>query len=161
MSSGAHRMGRIRFDDLQSQRHYQRWRAYGQSKLSNLLFTLELQRRLAEVGSDIRAAAAHPGYAATNLQSHTGSRLQNALMTIGNRLFAQSDEMGALPTLYAATQDLPGASYVGPDGFKEQRGHPTLVGRSAAASDPETARRLWALSEELTGVSFPLTSAAA
>ncbi len=82
-------------------------------------------------------------------------------MAITNRLIAQSDEMGALPTLCAATQDLPGASYVGPDGFQEQRGHPTLVGRSAAASDPETAKRLWELSEELTGVGFPLTPAAA
>ncbi len=75
-------------------------------------------------------------------------------MAIGNRVMAQSDEMGALPTLFAATQDLPGASYVGPDGFQEQRGHPTLVGRSAAASDTGTAKRLWELSEELTGVSF-------
>jgi hypothetical protein len=80
-------------------------------------------------------------------------------MAVTNRLVAQSDEMGALPTLYAATQDLPGASFVGPDGFREQRGHPTLVGRSAAASDPQTAKRLWEVSEELTGVGFPLSPA--
>jgi hypothetical protein len=82
-------------------------------------------------------------------------------MFITNRLLAQSEEMGALPTLYAATQDLPGGSYVGPDSFKEQRGHPTLVGRSSAARDEQTAERLWDLSEELTGVSFPLSPAAA
>jgi NAD(P)-dependent dehydrogenase (short-subunit alcohol dehydrogenase family) len=160
VSSGAHRIGGLDLDDLNwERRSYSRWRAYGQSKLSNLLFILELQRRLAEAGSDIRAVAAHPGYAATNLQQHTGSRLQDAFMVVSNKLFAQSDEMGALPTLYAATQDVPGGAYVGPDGFQEQRGHPTLVGRSKAASDPESARRLWTLSEELTGVSFPLAPA--
>jgi NAD(P)-dependent dehydrogenase (short-subunit alcohol dehydrogenase family) len=162
VSSGAHRMGRLRLDDLNWKRGgYQRWPAYGQSKLANLLFTLELQRRLSEVGSSVRALAAHPGYAATNLQQHTESRLQDGLMAIGNRVLAQSDEGGALPTLFAATQDVPGASYVGPDGFAEQRGHPTLVGRSAAASDPEGAAALWTLSEELTGVRFPLAAGVA
>jgi NAD(P)-dependent dehydrogenase (short-subunit alcohol dehydrogenase family) len=159
LASGAHRMGSIRFDDLNWERGgYERWRAYGQSKLANLLFTLELQRRLAASGSELRAVAAHPGYAATNLQSHTGSRLQNVLMAIGNRLIAQSDEMGALPTLYAATQDIPGGSYVGPDGIAEGRGHPRLVGRSKAASDEAAARRLWELSQELTGTAFVATS---
>jgi NAD(P)-dependent dehydrogenase (short-subunit alcohol dehydrogenase family) len=156
VSSGAHRIGGLDLDDLNwHTRGYNRWRAYGQSKLSNLLFTLELQRRLSEAGSDVRAVAAHPGYANTNLQSHTGNWLQNALMAVGNRVLAQSDEMGALPTVYAATQDIPGGAYVGPDGFHEQRGHPTLVGRSSAAGDEASARRLWELSEELTGVSFP------
>jgi NAD(P)-dependent dehydrogenase (short-subunit alcohol dehydrogenase family) len=162
VSSGAHRAGSIRLDDLNWERgRYQRWLAYGQSKLANLLFTLELQRRLAESGSDVRAVAAHPGWAATNLQHHTESRLQDGFMAIGNRLWAQSDKMGALPTLYAATQDIPGGSYVGPDGFAEQRGHPRLVGRSKAAADEETARRLWARSEELTGTRFPLAPATA
>jgi len=157
VSSIMHRSGSISLDDLNWNRHgYRRWRAYGQSKLANLLFTAELQRRLDEVGSPVRATAAHPGYAATNLQSHTGNPVQNAFMAIGNRLFAQSDAMGALPTLYAATQDVPGTSYVGPDGRGEQRGHPTLVGRSAAAADADMARRLWTLSEELTGVRFGL-----
>jgi NAD(P)-dependent dehydrogenase (short-subunit alcohol dehydrogenase family) len=160
VSSGAHRIGRLDLDDLNwERRSYQRWGAYGQSKLSNLLFTLELQRRLSEAGSPLRALAAHPGYAATNLQSRTENALQNAVMAIGNRIIAQSDEMGALPTLYAATQDLPGGSYVGPDGLAEQRGHPTLVSRSSAASDPETARALWERSEALTGVHFPLAAA--
>jgi NAD(P)-dependent dehydrogenase (short-subunit alcohol dehydrogenase family) len=159
VSSGAHRTGRIRLDDLNWEHGgYQRWRAYGQSKLANLLFTLELQRRLEQAGSALRAVAAHPGYAATKLQGRTESLLQNTIMAISNRLIAQSEEMGALPTLYAATQDIPGASYVGPDGFQEQRGHPTLVGRSSAASDARTARELWELSERLTGTSFPALS---
>jgi NAD(P)-dependent dehydrogenase (short-subunit alcohol dehydrogenase family) len=162
VSSPAHRVGRIDLDDLNwERRRYQRWGAYSQSKLANLLFTLELERRLREAGSAVRAVAAHPGYAATNLQSRTENLLQNTVMAIGNRLFAQSEEMGALPTLYAATQDLAGGSYVGPDGFQEQRGHPTLVGRTRAASDPQAARRLWELSEALTGVRFPLGTAAA
>jgi NAD(P)-dependent dehydrogenase (short-subunit alcohol dehydrogenase family) len=162
VSSGAHRMGSIRLDDLNWEREgYHRWRAYGQSKLANLLFTSALQRRLEAAGSTVRALAAHPGYAATNLQSRTENLVQNTLMAIANRVIAQSDEMGALPTLYAATQDLPGDSYVGPDGFQEQRGHPTLVGRSNAARDTETGERLWTLSEELTGVAFPLAPAVA
>jgi NAD(P)-dependent dehydrogenase (short-subunit alcohol dehydrogenase family) len=160
LSSPGHRIGQLDLDDLNwKRRRYQRWGAYGQSKLANLLFTLELQRRLAEAGSDVRAVAAHPGYAATNLQSRTGEALQHAVMAIGNRLVAQSAEMGALTTLFAATQDIPGGSYVGPDGLGEARGHPTLVGRSRAASDEETARALWTRSEELTGVSFPLAAA--
>jgi NAD(P)-dependent dehydrogenase (short-subunit alcohol dehydrogenase family) len=162
VSSGAHRMGSIGLDDLNWQRRdYDRWRAYGQSKLANLLFTAELQRRLEEAGSSIRALAAHPGWAATNLQRRTGSTVQNALMALGNRVIAQSEERGALPILYAATQDLPGNSYVGPDGFREGRGHPTLVGRSDAARDGRTAAGLWRLSETLTAVSFPLTPATA
>ena len=142
VSSSAHRMGRIVIDDLNWQRRrYRSWAAYGQSKLANLLFTLELQRRLAAAGSSVRACAAHPGYAATNLQSHTGNAISSAMMAVANRLVAQSDERGALPTLFAATQDLPGGSYVGPDGFHETRGHPTLVGRSAAATDVDVADR--------------------
>jgi len=159
VSSTGHRTGTIRLDDLNWERGgYGRWTAYGQSKLANLLFTLELQRRLSAAGSAVRAHAAHPGYAATNLQGHTASGLQHRIMSITNRLLAQSDEMGALSTLYAATQDLPGASYTGPGGFQEQRGHPAPAKRSAAAQDADTARRLWTLSEELTGVTFPLAS---
>ncbi len=160
VSSGAHRIGKMDLHDLNwEKRDYQRWPAYGQSKLSNLLFTMELERRLAEAGSDVHAFAAHPGYASTNLQSHTGNVVQNTLMAVGNKLLAQSEEMGALPTMYAATQDIPGGSYVGPDGFQEQRGHPKLVGRSGRASDAAVAGRLWELSEELTSVSFPLAGA--
>jgi NAD(P)-dependent dehydrogenase (short-subunit alcohol dehydrogenase family) len=161
VASGAHRYGGIRLDDLNwEHRRYNRWRAYGQSKLANLLFTLELERRLAEAGSELRAVAAHPGYARTNLQHHTESILHRGVMVFTD-LIAQNEEMGALPTLYATTEDIPGGSYVGPDGFAEQHGHPTLVGRSKAASDEETARRLWELSEDLTKTTFPLTPAAA
>jgi NAD(P)-dependent dehydrogenase (short-subunit alcohol dehydrogenase family) len=160
VSSGAHRGGSISLDDLNWQRRrYQRWAAYQQSKLANLLFTLELERRLIATGSPIRALAAHPGYAATSLQFRSESRLEDRLMAIGNRLFAQTDEAGARPILFAASQDLPGASYVGPDGLRGLRGYPTLVGRTTAASDVEMAKRLWTLSEELTGVEFPFASA--
>ncbi|MDH6628383.1 NAD(P)-dependent dehydrogenase (short-subunit alcohol dehydrogenase family) [Streptomyces sp. LBL] len=160
VSSGAHRWGdaTINFDDLNLTSAYSPRGAYAQSKLANLLFTLELQRRLTASGSPVRALAAHPGYAATNLQSHAASPAARAVMRLSNRLFAQNDRAGALPTLYAATQDLPGASYVGPDGLGEMRGAPTLVGRSPAASDATTARRLWTTSEALTGTAFLLPS---
>ncbi|MFJ9722520.1 oxidoreductase [Streptomyces sp. NPDC101209] len=164
VSSGAHRMPgspRIHFDNLNLTGEYAPIKAYSQSKLANLLFTLELQRRLEAAGSSVRALAAHPGWAATNLQSHDGSMLRRVAMRVGNRFLAQDSRAGALPTLYAAVQDLPGASYVGPDGLGEMRGAPALVGRSAAASDPVTARRLWDVSEELTGVAFPLSAAVA
>jgi NAD(P)-dependent dehydrogenase (short-subunit alcohol dehydrogenase family) len=121
------------------------------------LFTLELQRRLSAAGSDVRAIAAHPGYAATNLQFRSERRMEDRMMKVMNRLFAQTDEAGARPTLFAASQDLPGASYVGPGGLF-QRGYPALVGRTAAASDVEMAKRLWMVSEDLTGVGFPLKS---
>ncbi|MFI6340599.1 oxidoreductase [Streptomyces sp. NPDC050535] len=158
VSSGAHRIPRgthIRFDNLNMTGAYSPTAAYSQSKLANLLFTLELQSRLAAEGSSVRALAAHPGWAATNLQGHDASLARRVFMAVGNRLIAQDNTAGALPTLYAATQDLPGASYVGPDGFAEMRGGPALVGRSAAASDAESAVRLWAASEQLTGVTFP------
>jgi NAD(P)-dependent dehydrogenase (short-subunit alcohol dehydrogenase family) len=156
VSSGAHRMGRVDLTDLNwERRRYRRWSAYGQSKLANLLFILALQRRLTAAGSPVHALAAHPGYSATNLQFHYANPVVDRLMGMGNRLFAQSAEMGALPTVYAATQDLPGASYVGPSGHGEKRGYPTLVGRSAQASDLAMAERLWDASENLTGVRFP------
>ncbi|TMK97048.1 MAG: SDR family NAD(P)-dependent oxidoreductase [Actinobacteria bacterium] len=161
-SSTGHRMGTIDFDDLNWERkRYIAWRAYGQSKLANLLFTSELQRRLSAAGSAVLATAAHPGYAATNLQFHSQRRSLDLLSHIGNRLLAQDERGGALPTLYAAVADVPGNSFAGPGGFLEQRGAPKLVGRSQAAKDPEVARRLWEVSEQLTGVSFPLRTAAA
>jgi NAD(P)-dependent dehydrogenase (short-subunit alcohol dehydrogenase family) len=157
VSSTAHKIGRIDLDDLNwERRRYQRWGAYGQSKLANLLFTLELQKRLDAAGSDIRAFAAHPGYAATNLQTSMGNPILDVGGRISNMIFAQSDEAGARPTVYAATEDLPGNAFVGPDGFQEMRGKPTLVGRTRHALDEEKARGLWELSEELTGVRFPL-----
>jgi NAD(P)-dependent dehydrogenase (short-subunit alcohol dehydrogenase family) len=161
VSSGAHRLGRMDFDDLQGRRRYHPWRAYGQSKLANLLFTSELQRRLQANDLSTTALAAHPGYAATNLQS-VGPRLSGRTwllrpMDVANRVLAQSADMGALPTLFAATYPgLPGGSYIGPGGFLEQRGYPRIVDRSAAAKDANAARRLWTASEELTGVHYPL-----
>ncbi len=155
VASGAHRMGRMNFDDLQGERSYNRWRAYGQSKLSNLLFMFELQRRSALAGATLRSLAAHPGYAATNLQSHSGSAVETAIMKVLNTAIAQSDEQGALPSLYAATMELPGGTYIGPDGIAEGRGHPTVVGSSSRARDAGDAARLWELSEQLTGVSYP------
>jgi NAD(P)-dependent dehydrogenase (short-subunit alcohol dehydrogenase family) len=161
VSSTGHRFGEIDFDDLNwEHKPYRPWRAYGQSKLANLLFTAELQRRLTEAGSPVLATAAHPGYAATNLQFHSGRRALDIVSSVGNRLLGQDEDAGALPTLYAATADIPGNSFAGPDGFMEQRGAPTLVGRTAAAKDREVASRLWEVSEELTGVRFPLGVAA-
>ena len=162
VSSTGHRMGKIDFDDLNWERRtYTPWRAYGQSKLANLLFTAELQRRLTAAGSSVLATAAHPGYAATNLQFHSGRRVVDIVSALGNRVLAQDEDGGALPTLYAATADIPGDSFAGPGGFMEQRGAPKLVGRSDAAQDAGVARRLWDASEALTGVRFPLGAAAA
>jgi NAD(P)-dependent dehydrogenase (short-subunit alcohol dehydrogenase family) len=151
LSSTAHKFGRIAFDNLNGDRRYFRWRAYGQSKLANLLFALELDRRLRARGSTVKSLAAHPGYAATNLQSAAAPLVDRLVMKVGNAVIAQDDEMGALPTLYAATEPgLEGGSYVGPDGTGEQRGHPKLVKPSAAARDEAVARRLWEVSEGLT-----------
>jgi NAD(P)-dependent dehydrogenase (short-subunit alcohol dehydrogenase family) len=156
VSSNAHRFGRLELDDLNwRRRSYQPWRVYGQTKLANLLFTLELERRLEADGSPVRAHAAHPGYSATNLQGRTGNQIGDRLVLLANKIVAQSDEMGALPILFAATEELPGGSYVGPDRRGERRGHPALVGRSAEACDVELAKKLWAASEQLTGVAYP------
>jgi NAD(P)-dependent dehydrogenase (short-subunit alcohol dehydrogenase family) len=161
VSSTMHRVGAIVLDDLNWQRRpYSAERAYGQSKLANLLFTLELQRRLEAAGSAVRATAAHPGWAATNLQSHSGSRTKDAVMGVGNLLFGTSPERGALPTLFAATADVPGCSYIGPGGRLGFRGAPAPAGRTAAARDGDMARRMWAASAELTGVDFPRSLAA-
>jgi len=161
VSSAGHRLGAIAFDDLNWERKpYKAWRAYGQSKLANLLFTAELQRRLIDAGSAVQANAAHPGYAATNLQFHSQRRALDIISVIGNRVIAQDEHGGALPTLYAAVADIPGNSFAGPGGFMEQRGAPKLVGRSKAAADMDVARRLWEVSEQLTGVTFPLAQGA-
>jgi len=161
VSSGAHRMGKIRFDDLQWEESYKPWPAYGQSKLANLLFAFELQRRADNAGSKLTSTAAHPGYAATNLQTGTSSKAQDLVMVVLNRVVAQSAEAGALPTLFAAVEPLPGAAYVGPDGPGEVRGAPKLVDASSAAKDAQTAAKLWAVSEELTGVAFDFGGVAA
>jgi NAD(P)-dependent dehydrogenase (short-subunit alcohol dehydrogenase family) len=154
LSSNAHKTVRgIAFDNLNGDRRYFRWNAYGQSKLANLLFALELDRRLRAQGSTVKSLAAHPGYAATNLQSAAAPLFDRLVMKVANAVVAQSDEMGALPVLYAATEPgLEGGTYVGPDGLGEQRGHPKVVQPNRAARNEDTARRLWDVSEELTGV---------
>jgi NAD(P)-dependent dehydrogenase (short-subunit alcohol dehydrogenase family) len=152
VSSNLHRRGRIDFDDLQGERGYDKWAAYGQSKLANLLFAYELQRR---AGGALRSLAAHPGLSATNLWSGAGSsRGERIAAAIGKRI-GQSDATGAEPTLYAATAPgVRGGAYVGPRGWREMRGHPKLVDSSTASKDEATARRLWAISEELTDVRY-------
>ncbi|GGV01064.1 putative short-chain dehydrogenase/reductase [Actinomadura cremea] len=157
VSSTGHRAGSIDFDDLNWERRtYRAMAAYAQSKLANLLFTSELQRRLTEIGAPVIATAAHPGAAATNLlRTDPRRRVRKLLESAVIRVVAQSDDEGALPSLYAAVAEIPGNGYAGPSGFLEQRGAPKPVGRSAKARDTEVARRLWNVSEELTGVTFP------
>ena len=155
LSSTAHRMGKINFDDLQSETKYERWKAYGQSKLANLLYTYEFARRAKAARSPIVVTAAHPGYADTKLQGKTES-FMDRVKAVGNAMLAQSAEAGAWPTLYAATADIPSGSYVGPNGFMQQRGKATLVGSTPASKDEAVAKRLWEISEELTGVTYNL-----
>ncbi len=157
VSSNYHKGQHVRFDDLQGERSYSRWAAYGQSKLANLLFAIELDRRLKAAGLPLISVAAHPGYSATNLQLSAPPLYERVVMRLTNRLLAQSAEIGALPILYAATaDDLPGGSYIGPDGPGERRGYPTFVAPSDQASEPATARRLWDVSEQLTGIVYDL-----
>lgn len=162
LSSTVHRIGRMNFDDLMGAKRYRAWPAYGQSKLANLLFTGELQRRSAAAKLSLRAMAAHPGFALTNLQT-AGPAMRGAktttrrsrLMATLTREFAQPAVWGALPTLYAATlPGLAGNSFVGPEGFGQQHGHPVPVTRSKRAQNTDDARRLWTESERLTGVTY-------
>ncbi len=163
VSSMAHRMGKMNFEDLHSEGSYDKWGAYGQSKLANLLFTFELDRRVKAAKLPIIAAACHPGYSATNLQlvgpKMSGSSVMEKLSRLANKFVAQSAEMGALPTLYAATAaDVQGGDYIGPDGLFEMTGYPEKVEATSAAHDPRTATRLWERSEEATGVHYDLLS---
>ncbi|MBO0681495.1 SDR family NAD(P)-dependent oxidoreductase [Mycolicibacterium sp. S2-37] len=156
ISSGAHRFGRINFDDLQSERSYNRVTAYGQSKLANLLFTYELDRRLTAKGAPTIAVAAHPGGSSTELTRNLWPVARRPVELVWG-LMAQSAQMGALPTLRAAVDpDVRGGQYFGPDGIGEQRGHPKLVQSNDRSHDEAVQRRLWAVSEELTGVTFPV-----
>ncbi|MCA9573874.1 MAG: SDR family oxidoreductase [Sandaracinaceae bacterium] len=151
VSSIMHRLGRIYFDDLHFDRLYVAWLAYGQSKLANLLFTFELARRLERAGSGLLSVAAHPGYAATNLQAH--DLMSRAL----NPVAAQSAAMGALPSLYAAVSpDVVQGGYYGPQSLGGMRGHPGRASATRSARDEDVARRLWDVSEQLTKVVFPL-----
>jgi NAD(P)-dependent dehydrogenase (short-subunit alcohol dehydrogenase family) len=157
VSSLAHRMGKIDFDDLQGERKYRAWKAYGQSKLANLLFTFELQRRLEAAGAATIAVAAHPGLSETNLGASTGG-LAGRLMSVAQplaKVLSQSAHQGALPTLRAATEPgLRGGEYFGPDGFGEQRGAPEQVKANASANDASVAKRLWEVTVALTRVPF-------
>jgi NAD(P)-dependent dehydrogenase (short-subunit alcohol dehydrogenase family) len=157
VSSFAHLIGRIDFADLQHERRYGRWGAYGQAKLANLLFALELDRRAKAAGSTLRSVAAHPGYAATNLQT-TGPAMEGRAFMVrfngwANHVFAQSAAAGALPSLYAATApDLAGGEFIGPVYW--MRGAPTRAWCTPLARDRAVAQRLWSVSEELTGVRY-------
>ncbi|MGV0837436.1 oxidoreductase [Mycolicibacterium thermoresistibile] len=153
VSSMMHWLGYISLNDLNwKARPYSAWLAYGQSKLANLLFTSELQRRLDGVGSPVRAVAAHPGYSHTNLQGQTGRKFSDAMAGVGNRYLATDADFGARQTLYAVAEDIAGDSFIGPR--FGSRGRTTSVGRSPLARRADTAKALWELSEQLTGTTF-------
>ncbi|HEX2132485.1 MAG TPA: oxidoreductase [Actinophytocola sp.] len=157
VSSGLHKRGRIHFDDLHGEHGYSRSKYYAQSKLANVVFGLELNRRLRANGLPIKSVLAHPGYAATNLQSTGPTGVGKLLLKVTTRLAAQDAAMGALPQLYAATgADVESGQFWGPDGRGESKGFPTLVEPLDAARDRELAKRLWDVSEQLTGVRIPL-----
>src|ERR1700742_5053230 len=162
VASQAERMARLDFDDLNwARRPYRYSRAYNDSKLANLLFSAELQRRLTAAGSPVKAMAAHPGLVNTAIYQHDGPRrLSDAAWAPLLRLVGQDANHGALPVLFAAVADLPGDSFTGPRHLAHMRGGAELIARSAAAQDPGLARRLWAVSEQLTGVASPLAPAA-
>lgn len=162
VSSQAHRIGKIDLDDLTWQnRRYSRWPAYGQAKLANLMFAKELGKRLSAKGSKVISAAAHPGYASTNLQSAASkieqSKIGEWFFELGNSIFGQDQSLGALPSLRAATDSgVENCDYYGPKGFMEMGGYPVKVGSTKIAQNEETWAKLWTVSEELTGVSFSL-----
>jgi NAD(P)-dependent dehydrogenase (short-subunit alcohol dehydrogenase family) len=158
VTSITHRFGRLRFDDPTGERSYTSMGFYNTTKLAGAIFGWELHRRLTAAGSPVRSVLAHPGYTATNLQvSATTARWMVLLSRVGNPVLGQRTDRGAWPQLYAATAaEAAGGQLIGPDGPGELRGHPKVVKLSAAATDPANARRLWAVSEEATGVHFPL-----
>lgn len=158
VTSDLHKIGKIKVDDLNwENRTYKPLGAYCQSKLANVLFTLELQRRLTSSGSVVRAVAAHPGVAETNLISHVGG-FQGAVSKLFLVPITQDGEHGALPTLYAATQDIPGGSYVGPDGLIHTKGYPEVSKPSRLSRNADLARRLWDASASLTHTDFAVPS---
>jgi NAD(P)-dependent dehydrogenase (short-subunit alcohol dehydrogenase family) len=159
VASIAHRRGRIAFDDLMGERRYIPWNAYAQSKLANLLFAFELQRRADKAGLKLLSAAAHPGVAMTSIVANGMGgglgTLRTRFMEFFMPLFCQSDAQGALPSLYAATMpDVAPGGYYGPDGFREMRGWPARAAARPQANDPVSAARLWELSERLVGTAF-------
>ena len=157
VTSGLHKRGRIHFDDLHGEHDYGRSKYYSQSKLANVVFAIELNRRLRANGIAVRSVLAHPGYSATNLQTSGPTGIGKLLLKAGNRLFAQEADMGALPQVYAATgEDVESGQFFGPDGRGESKGFPTLVEPLDDARDRELGKRLWDISEELSGVRIPL-----
>lgn len=157
VGSAAHRRGELDLTDLDWQRRgYRPFAAYAASKLANLLFLSELQRRLTAAGSTLRATGAHPGSTATRITANTGSRLKTFVGEFGHKLVGMAAWQGALPVLYAATMDVAGNSYLGPHRLREMSGWPTGVGRSRAAIDPDLAKQLWAESERISGTRFTL-----
>ncbi len=155
ISSDAHRAADLDLSDLNWERRtYKPFKAYGSSKLANLLFLAELQRRLTASGSTLRAVGSHPGSTATSITGNTGNAFKTWVGSWGHKLAGMPVWKGALTTLYAATMDVPGNTFIGPDGFKEFKGWPTAVGRSRDATDPELAHDLWVASEKLTGIAF-------
>ena len=157
VGSASHRSGELDLDDLGwERRRYGAFAAYGASKLANLLFLAELQRRLTAVGSTLRVTGAHPGTTSTAITSSSASWPKKMVGKYGHRLVGMPPWQGALPTLYAATMDVPGNTYLGPHRLREMVGWPTPVGRSERALDPDLAKALWAESERLSGVAFPL-----
>lgn len=157
VSSGLHKRGRIHFEDLHGEQGYGRTKYYAQSKLANVVFGLELHKRLRANGIPMRSILAHPGYAATNLQVSGPKGLGKVALKFGNRFLAQDAAMGALPQIYAATgADVEGGQFIGPDGRNESKGYPTVVEPLDEARDRELARRLWDISQELTGVHIDL-----
>ncbi len=161
LGSQAHRLTRSAplSDPRMSEGRYGRWQAYARSKVANLLFVLELDRRARAAGLPVKAMAAHPGYASTSLmetgREMGGRTVRSSIMTAAFAVAGQKPELGCLPTLMAATADLPGGSYVGPGGFLELHGAPRVVRPGKVARDPAAALRLWEISERATGVSFP------
>ncbi|MCE1188763.1 MAG: oxidoreductase [Ignavibacteria bacterium] len=150
LSSMAHKMGNIDFTDINwEKRKYKKWNAYGDSKIANLYFTYELDRRLKKNAIDTKAVAAHPGYTDTDLQRHT------SFFTFLNKILAQSIPMGVLPTLYAATHpNIPSGSFAGPLSMGGWRGYPGVVSSNALSYDKNNANKLWEISEKLTGITY-------
>jgi NAD(P)-dependent dehydrogenase (short-subunit alcohol dehydrogenase family) len=155
VASLAHRNGKMEWDNLQGEKSYSPWGAYNMSKLANILFARELDRRAREAHSKLMSVAVHPGISVTNIAG-PGSDFKSRFMRLFGRFLFQNDEMGALPTLYAATAaEAQGGQYIGPDGFGEAGGYPKVVQPKPQALDEQAGRRLWSVSEQLTGVVYP------